>query len=501
MGVRVALVQRARGGASIGILSSGGMKLQGVGYAIMLAGAMAACGSSGKSAAGGIPAPFSSGSRLKAQYYDGGDGAVSFVGWQDTLLGVPCTFSYAEDDVWRCMPTTPFVEESFVDAQCTQPAAWNLCAGAPPPYMPIGETTACPAPAYAGPQTASAMFAIGATPLPSPTYIGGPGSCQPVDPSTIVGAVYPITHVDPSKFVAATLSLQSLSDGLAVSFLTAADGATQFLAPYDTKRSMPCGKDVHSNACLPSAPLPIVGPEPDAGCSSEVIAVDPRACVQTDLALEEVATDAGPCAPFGNDQAVVVGLGSPVAASIGNVCNGPLAPDAAQSSYYALGASVPLDDFPQLLTTSAGTGRLRAYQLSTASGDYVANAPAYLAFHDEQLGADCTPSPTGDGATRCLPSSLGTSGFSDPDCVTPVVQGLFCQTAPSVGHVTIQNENSLCDPGPVTAIYGVGPEYSGPVYQLSGGTCTMGSPASVGYWQLGAEIPLTNYAVVPLVTR
>src|SRR5580704_11020745 len=146
---------------SIAILSSGGVKLRRVGCAVVIAGAMAGCGSSGKSAAGGIPAPFSSGSRLKAQYYDGGDGAVSFVGWQDTLLGVPCTFSYAEDDVWRCMPSTQFVEERFVDAQCTQPAAWNLCVGAPPPYLQIGESVACPAPAYAGPQTAYAMFAIG----------------------------------------------------------------------------------------------------------------------------------------------------------------------------------------------------------------------------------------------------------------------------------------------------------------------------------------------------
>lgn len=45
-----------------------------------------------------------SGSRLKARYEVGSDGARQFVGWRDSKLGINCTFQWTSEKKRRCLP-------------------------------------------------------------------------------------------------------------------------------------------------------------------------------------------------------------------------------------------------------------------------------------------------------------------------------------------------------------------------------------------------------------
>jgi hypothetical protein len=60
-----------------------------------------------------------SGSRVRATFYDGGEGAILFGGWFDSELGVGCTFVRTRDGAMRCLPAgQPAV---WMDATCTMP--------------------------------------------------------------------------------------------------------------------------------------------------------------------------------------------------------------------------------------------------------------------------------------------------------------------------------------------------------------------------------------------
>src|SRR5690349_13292969 len=71
-----------------------------------------------------VPAPsgseWTSGSRLRAQIEDGGDGAAIFVGWRDTQLGAWCNFDFHADGSLRCLPQPGGL--FYLDAGCTEKA-------------------------------------------------------------------------------------------------------------------------------------------------------------------------------------------------------------------------------------------------------------------------------------------------------------------------------------------------------------------------------------------
>jgi hypothetical protein len=87
--------------------------------------------SEGTASPGPVLVGVTSGSRLRARLYDGGDGALFFLGWFDTELGFPCIFTRSRGGPMRCMPTgQPAV---YLDSTCTTPVWGGACPATPPP--------------------------------------------------------------------------------------------------------------------------------------------------------------------------------------------------------------------------------------------------------------------------------------------------------------------------------------------------------------------------------
>src|SRR5438445_11879794 len=68
---------------------------------------------------------YASGTRLQARVFDGGNGAQSFIGWQDTQINEPCTYVRTSSDTWRCLPGA-VTGLAWLDAACTQSAVFEV---------------------------------------------------------------------------------------------------------------------------------------------------------------------------------------------------------------------------------------------------------------------------------------------------------------------------------------------------------------------------------------
>lgn len=106
---------------------------------------LAAAWTSESAAYAGVSIPgIQSGSRLRAMFHSGGDGALLFHGWFDRELGFRCQFMRSPDGPMRCMPSGQ--PAAFFDSTCTAPVWGTACPAAPPPRyvaaMVVGGATA-----------------------------------------------------------------------------------------------------------------------------------------------------------------------------------------------------------------------------------------------------------------------------------------------------------------------------------------------------------------------
>jgi len=196
----------------------------------------AGCGGTGDDD-DGPPAPFESGSRLRAVYQDGGDGAVMLTGWRDLELDVSCFFTKAEDDVQRCLPTQG-AGILFLDSGCTERAtSWNTACADLPRYLHAGSFSAC-----------AEGFRVGGFEVEPDTEqevdtiwtLEADGTCreQPIGEGT--QTVVRVTALPPERFVGATPRHVEIGGGLGVEVLETEDGASAIGSLYLTADDRPC---------------------------------------------------------------------------------------------------------------------------------------------------------------------------------------------------------------------------------------------------------------------
>jgi hypothetical protein len=183
---------------------------------LVLAGAT--CGSGSVARANTAIYGVVSGSRLRARFYDGGEGAILFGGWFDSELGVDCTFVRTRDGATRCLPSgQPAV---WMDATCTMPVWRAEVPGSLPPYVTAWLPQGAAAYALGEPYTGAVHDTGNAT-------WGWERSCLGID--TGGGSYFSMrAEISPERLVAATISSVPIDDGkLFVRTLQGDDGSSQ----------------------------------------------------------------------------------------------------------------------------------------------------------------------------------------------------------------------------------------------------------------------------------
>lgn len=142
-----------------------------------------------------------SGSRLTARWRVGDDGSREPAGWQDTVIGAPCTFGRAADGVERCLPggdADPTTAVYFGDAGCVQPLVRVAPGCVVPSHTQASTGAVCGAGAY--------VYLIGpvVTP-PAAVYRLQGGACTSiVNP---VGVWHAAAEVAPASMVASQIQI------------------------------------------------------------------------------------------------------------------------------------------------------------------------------------------------------------------------------------------------------------------------------------------------------
>lgn len=144
-----------------------------------------------------------SGSRLKARWYVGDDGARQpLFQWFDSARNEECTFQRATDGVLRCMPGGAGLSSYYSNANCTQRAAVLLatldCGDGYGTYAIESATTGC--------ESRIKVFTLGETLPPESVYVLSGESCVAAAPNAAFVYRRLGSEVAPSSFVSAQLT-------------------------------------------------------------------------------------------------------------------------------------------------------------------------------------------------------------------------------------------------------------------------------------------------------
>ena len=138
-----------------------------------------------------------SGSRLKARYYEGADGSrLPLLHLYDTELKTACSYRQASDGKWRCLPPT-VIASYFSDAGCTKGlAVTSPCGG----LEYAATTDACGA--------GVRIFELGGEVTQAEVFSAASGECKPLGNPCLAGACAMRSvgaELPASRFVSATV--------------------------------------------------------------------------------------------------------------------------------------------------------------------------------------------------------------------------------------------------------------------------------------------------------
>lgn len=460
---------------------------------LLLAGVLAACGEPAEAPPG--PDGVKSGTRLRARFrQEAGEGtARELIGWHDRARGEDCTFARASDGTWRCLPPVQW-SETFSDETCTTPlgtaALGNACWIAPP-YLGRAALDVCNG-------ELEAVWEIGPRTLPAMVYVRdwSTGECTAAaaEPSLAYYAAGDEVALD--EFAPAQLVHEDGPNRLDQSYLVGEDGARVSQQIRDGALDARCHMWLLSDEALWHC-LPIgngIAYWNDASCSVPVAAA-PVACVLEEPLpfISQTVTDA--CGftiriyERGPELAAPALYRGDAAA-----CAAVPAPD--DEVWYQVGPEVDRDSLATAIKISGDeTGRLRGNYLGADDG-FRRRAGGYV---DTERDEECIPGLTLDGLVRCLPVDFGslTTFYADAGCVQvmPVFEQSFpaCKPPPPAS-IGIEYVVDGCD----TRIRprAIGPELaSGSIFTMGALGCEAygWDTTTVRYYQVGAELPLTDF--------
>jgi hypothetical protein len=442
------------------------------------------------------------GTRLSPKWLRTYDGNSEFTTWFDTKLQIDCTFRLAKDNKVRCLPTQVYGTLARVTS-CTGAEVLFKSTGAGCPdtkYYEKQVGDSCPAHSYLLPVT---------TANPGPYYQPDTNPCQtttgpagtqafnlgPEVPSTeFVEGIF-------SEFVPPSPGGGAPGASRAVArFVTGSDGSYGFYEWRDKPSDLKCYQEGSQAGlrCFPEAEIGYDAFYIDGACTQKGIRrySPPFQCAKPKYTRYVAVSVCGPQTNrFYNTGDALTGIDYYNKYTPEGPCSHQGTTDA-----YNLGGEIPITDLaPFTEQVPAGTTRIRPVNVVTKDGTV-----QRIAWFDSKRNERCTfagfagRDVAADGKRRCLPDTNNVtvfSVFSDGGCTLPlkvVYRGGGCSLPkPAVG---ILREKDGCGGGRIR-VYGVGaPRTAGYFSKDSSGTCKPSSPsAGTEYWEVGAEVPLTEF--------
>lgn len=462
---------------------------------LLLAGGLAACGDPAAPPLG--PDGVQSGTRLRARFrQEPGEGAArELIGWRDLAREEDCGFTRASDGTWRCLPPVQW-SETFSDETCTTPLGVGPIGDAcwvATPYIGRAALDVCFG-------ELDAVWEIGPRTLPPMVYLrdGSTGTCTAAAPDSTLAYYAVGAQVGLDQFASAQRVLEDGPARLDEVALVAEDGARAphhlvdgeldarchmwLLADEERWHCLPIGNgiaywgDMACSTPIAAAPVACVLEEPYAYVSQTVV----DACGFTIRIFERGAELTAPTLYQGDAASCAV------------------VPRPEGEVWYAVGPEVDRTTFATAdKAPGEETGRLRGAYLVADDG-FRRRAGGY---YDTARAEECIPGKTTDGAWRCLPVHFGslTTYYADPGCVQvmPVFEQAFpaCKPPPpaSIGIEYVLDAEG-CEPW--IRPRAIGPELaSGSMYRMGAIDCeaVLWDTTTVRYYQVGAELPLTDF--------
>lgn len=353
------------------------------------------------------------------------EGVAGFVGWQDTELGVRCSFRADANLVERCLPRTQRV--MFLDSACTEPVIVQHGCFDEAEY---GGLSTEPDLDYCERDPAQGYpFVYRRIPgaLSETLVYQGRQTPDGFECSETPGTIEPHEFLERGEevpleaFVRAERVVVPGSGRLGRIEWQADDGAIEVVTGYDTTYERTCRQ------------------RPDFG-DGERCVVDRVASVDSYTFVDSACSEEGARAQ----------CGEPIAAK-SDGCNGVSLFEigvAAEASYggadgvceqtsdigHRLGVELTSDDFPLAITRDEGSGRLVSRLTTDTSGWRVSSADWPL--YDSELDTFCDWS-----SGHCVPrfASLHQGHYADPSCTEPllVLPKVSCPREPDWGWMPI----------------------------------------------------------------
>lgn len=383
--------------------------------------------------------PFTSGTRLRARVFDGGDGAIALYEWYDAQLDTSCTFRRAIDDVIRCLPderdSRPHLTPNdivYVDFRCSSPVALFNADLELPEYVIVDpEVRRCEKE-----MTRYPVQRVGEelSALPGDLHYRVGEKCYLLGEVDLSARALKAARlgdaVNPQLFVAAELVPTKSTERLSPVELLGSDGSRQRAGVWDSEKAAECTPLWGDGApCVPpfvawrrsdwftdsactepqayvSSSTPLNGAGADEGCPPPAVAVDyapsDDACADWTYTLYEVgpaatshySLSAGECTLRGDPER----LG------------------------FELGMRLPEGAFDSVRSALVGNGRLKLEVTATRGGARLDHEQSggLPYFVDTLLDTPCSPVATCDGGLFCAPEPGLNGNYSDSACTEPV---------------------------------------------------------------------------------
>jgi hypothetical protein len=365
---------------------------------------------------------YRAGSRLQVRVLDGGGDALQPIGFQDSQLGVACSFAL-DDGERRCLPLDGPGGVYFADAACSERiyadprATPGRCAPVAFTYDARGPSLSCDE------EPLLSVYRAGAALPDGVIYAATPSGCLPL---TAAGCRRELAPEPATSFVRGAYREVSIDSALDAVWIDYDDGARVLDHLRDSARDAECRPDptLAGAHCLPVEQAQAYEPQfADAACGGERVAVDysrVRPCMPARVAVSSALSACGSY----ERQLYELGEELPTLYVGDEHTCVERRPHAGEIDY-RIGAPLELGSLPLLreLTADNAAERLALRSYVERDGRQLMAA----GFFDRTLGRNCEPERFRDGVLRCVPRNADDSAplraatdgpYADPRCTT-----------------------------------------------------------------------------------